>query len=206
MGSERQALSAPAEAAEVSRARTHLRRRVALALVAGGLGLVGAGSAIVALGEGDATPGRALSRAGDALGLVIDPEGVLVSGDGGPLRARPVLFRAAEAEGAPADLYTADVRFGAGDGVVLDVRDLTNLTRSSGADEGAPVPFGAQRAAYLTRVRDAVTGLVLLDLRGERASATEGWSTREQLRSRPRRLPPTRGSSPRPRRRAARAG
>lgn len=164
------------------RVRAHLRRRLGVAAVAGGVALLVAGAPVRGP-EGGESEAHALAAALEAEGLVVDRDGVMTWGPEGPLRARSVLFRAAAAEGGPADLFFADARFAGAGASVLGVRDLTNLTRSSGADEGAPVALGPHRVAFLTRVGEAVTGLVVLDLRGEPDSITVGWSARERLQN-----------------------
>ncbi|MEM1418782.1 MAG: hypothetical protein AAGH15_28055, partial [Myxococcota bacterium] len=125
---------------------------------------------------------EALSRAVEDE-VRVDPADVLFWGEGGPLRHRSALFRGVTEEGAPADLYYADVRFAAEGRDVLGVRNLTNLTRSGSADEGVPVAFGEEGAAFLTRVDGKVTALVLVDLRGEDPALTAAWSGREQLQN-----------------------
>jgi len=84
-----------------------------------------------------------------------------------------VLFQARERSGF-ADVYRADVRVVPRG--IAGVRGLANLTRSRSADEGPPVPLGDYRVAFTIRVGGEVDAVSVLDLRGEPASLTRGWS------------------------------
>lgn len=130
----------------------------------------------------------ALAAALEARGVELDPSSLLwldrhrsdLAEEGGrPLLMRPVMFIGAP-RGGSAEVYFAQVR--AGGGAVLDVHLLSNLTRTSGADETHLVRSGA-RVAYLSRVGDGVTAVSVLDLRGEPASLTEGWPARARLQN-----------------------
>jgi hypothetical protein len=130
----------------------------------------------------DGTVEGSLAQVLEREGLALDEGSLLwVAPDPGPLRGRPLLF-VARTPGALADLYYAEVRSG-GDGVVLDVSWLRNLSRTSSADEQPPIRLG-DHVLYASRVRDRVDALVLLDLRGEPSKVTEGWPWRARVQNR----------------------
>lgn len=167
----------PAEAPPASlRARLRLafsrRRRlwIALCAVLAVLVLVRAGAS----GASAATVEEALAIVVARSGVRVDPSTVVwLEEDAGPLRMRGAAFLGRRA-GELSDLYVADVRAG-GEGTVLDVAWLTNLTRTASAEELAPVRVG-DHLAFATRVGDRFDAVVVIDLRGEPSALTEGWS------------------------------
>ncbi|MGB0680847.1 MAG: hypothetical protein ACPGUV_14445, partial [Polyangiales bacterium] len=72
------------------------------------------------------------------------------------------------------DVYRLSVRVGQG-GAIVDSRGLRNLTRSSSAAESQLVARGPF-VAFVQRVQGRVQGVNILDLRGEPAGLTAGWS------------------------------
>lgn len=115
--------------------------------------------------------------------VLVDPEGTFFWGEQGPTSFSPVLFRGRLDPEAPADLYYAEARLGdAGD--VIATRRLTNITRTSSADERAPIAVGSHHVAYLSEVDGRTDAVTLLDLRGEPASATAGWPRRARWQNR----------------------
>ena len=101
--------------------------------------------------------------------------------DGGPLSMRPVLFLGRLGEDGLDDLYYAEARQ-AGETTLLDVARVTNLSRTASAEERTPIVRG-DAAAYATRVGARFDAVVTLDLRGEPARLTEGWSGFERFRA-----------------------
>lgn len=83
----------------------------------------------------------------------------------------------AEPAGEPNDLYLVDARLSP-EGVLLDVGDAYDVTRTSGVDESAPVVDG-RFVAYSTSVDGIVTALHALDLGGKPADMS-GELTRVQ--------------------------
>jgi len=115
---------------------------------------------------------RALVLTLQQQGLTVDPRQLAwlrASPDG--FGVRPVLLAARRGHELH-DIYYADVR--ASGTAVLGVHTLTNITRTSSADEdllvGAP-----SFAAYAARVGDAYEALVLADFRGESPELTRDW-------------------------------
>jgi hypothetical protein len=90
------------------------------------------------------------------------------------LGVRPTLFVAQRARELH-DVYFADVRVSGT--AVVDVYNLTNITRSSSADEDRLIGLGrgATHAAYAARVGSTYDALVVLDTRGESARLTQRW-------------------------------
>lgn len=84
---------------------------------------------------------------------------------------RPALFVARSGQELR-DVYYADVRL-AGN-TVLDTRALTNITRTSSADEDRLVSAGPF-VSYAARVGDTYDALVVLDTRGEPRALTASW-------------------------------
>ncbi len=113
-------------------------------------------------------------------GLAVDPAAVtwLDDGPSGLLPSRSAVLVARRA-GEAGDLYYAEVRPG-DDGVVHDVSWVTNLTRTSSADEQPPVRAGAF-VLYASQVGDHYDAVTVLDGRGEPESLTADWPRRARL-------------------------
>jgi hypothetical protein len=108
---------------------------------------------------------------------VTDGTVVWLRDDVGVLGTRPAVFLAHEAvNGAEAadDLYYSDVRPGL-NGAAIYVSFTTDITRSAGAAEEQLVRAG-DFVAFLSRAAGDVEAITVLDLRGEPASYTEGWT------------------------------
>ena len=160
------------------RAFARRRRRVWLTL--------GSLCAVVAvarpgLGADEGDPDVSLRATLAQRGLTMEPEAVAWIGDGGVLQPQGVVFVASDG-GAPRDVYFALARV-TGGGAVLDLTWLTNLTRSPGADDQRLVQSG-HYAAYVSEVRGRYEAVTVLDLRGEPAEATRGWSTLSKVQNR----------------------
>jgi len=122
-------------------------------------------------------------RLGDALatvlapdGLDVDPTSVLLV-DGQPATEggwREALFRAQATGEAFADIHRAEIRVVPGG--IGGLRGRVDLTRSTSADEGVPRRVGDHHVAFLVQVGGEVDAVTVLDLRGEPAAATAGWS------------------------------
>lgn len=101
-------------------------------------------------------------------GLVADEADVLWIH--GPSGVRGAMFGGARAlvrahtKGEPSDLYAVSARLSP-EGVLLEVGDDWNLTRTTGVDEGRPILRGL-RAAYTTSLDSVTTGVHTLDLGG----------------------------------------
>jgi len=78
------------------------------------------------------------------------------------------LVRAA-AGGEPSDLYLVETRLSP-EGVLLEIGDVYDVTRTSGVDESVPTMHGAL-AAYTTSADGLYTAVHILDLAGRSASA-----------------------------------
>ncbi|MBP7681252.1 MAG: hypothetical protein KBB95_05125 [Deltaproteobacteria bacterium] len=123
----------------------------------------------------------ALGAALDSQGLELDPSSLIwMDEPTAPTGLRSAIFIAASQQG-DAEVYHARIRAGATS--VLGVHALSNLTRTAGADEFALTRVDDHTAAYLSRVLDGVDALTLLDLRGEPASLTAGWSARTRTQN-----------------------
>lgn len=120
-------------------------------------------------------------------GLRVEPTAVAWLGrDEGPGRPRAALLLASERGSDERDVYYAEAR-PLRSGGVFDVSWVTNLTRSSGADETllAVVP---PYAAFATRTPVEGGGfsydaIVVLDVSGEPSALTGDWSWRERLQN-----------------------
>lgn len=90
------------------------------------------------------------------------------------LGVRPALFLAQRTRELR-DVYFADVRVSGT--AVVDVHNLTNVTRSSSADEDVLIGVGrgASYVAYAARVGSTYDALVVLDTRGESTRLTRHW-------------------------------
>ena len=104
--------------------------------------------------------------------LALDEPPVWLSPPQGALGLRPVLF-VAHRSGELDDVYYAEVRAG-DNGALLDVFWLTNVTRSSSADEGGLVRNGPF-VAFGVRVGEQSDAIAVLDTRGEPAQLTQRW-------------------------------
>lgn len=99
---------------------------------------------------------------------------------GGSARA---IVRAAPAKGEPADIFVVETRLSP-EGVLLAVGSTYNLTETSSADEGRPVIRG-ERIAYVTRplLAEVAPTVHVIDLSGQPAAATTGWTRLERLQN-----------------------
>jgi hypothetical protein len=105
----------------------------------------------------------------------VRPESVLwLRDDVNTLGTRPALFLAHEGEGGGDDVYYSDVRPGLS-GAAIYVSFTTDVTRSGGATEEQLVRAG-DFVAFASRAGANVEAITVLDLRGEPASYTRGWS------------------------------
>lgn len=164
-------------------------RRAVTGIVVGG---AVAALATVLGGVGDGHPDRSHGLASDLTseGLIVTPDDVVwVDGPAGfagslqrPARA---VVRGRVAEDEPNDVYLVTARLSP-DGVLLGVRDVYNLTETTGADESKPIVRG-DHVAYVSRslLPGAPTTVSVLDLRGaavegEEAAGAEPWSRLER--------------------------
>lgn len=92
------------------------------------------------------------------------------------------VFFVARTSGELSDLYSAEVSLASGDRIT-DVRWLTNVSRTSGAEEQSLLAVGSY-VAYLSRVGERLDAIEIIDTRGESESVTAGWSLRERLQNR----------------------
>lgn len=155
--------------------------------------LLGASAVVAVLAGSLAHPPPAPHRGGDErAGLA-----TALSARGLPARAADVAFLTEPNAGLgarlafalarpgrdePRDLYLVCARV-APNGRVLALDDVTNVSRSIGADEASLVvrpPF----AAYATVTEAGVVAVTLLDTRGEDAQLTRGWSGAWKLANR----------------------
>lgn len=159
------------------RARSRLLAALLLALV--GLGVWRSGFAPTRA----ATRSEALARHLRQRGLELDLAGeqplVWLADEPNLFGVRPALF-VARTRGELRDVYYADVRV-SGD-AVLDTRLLTNLTRTSSADEDRLLASGPF-VSYPARVGATYDALVVLDTRGEPKSQTARWPWYAQLQN-----------------------
>ncbi|MFK7989348.1 MAG: hypothetical protein AB8I08_25240 [Sandaracinaceae bacterium] len=126
-----------------------------------------------------ATREEALSQVCAREGLRVDPDTVLwVDEDEGPLRMQGALFLGRRA-GELDDLHYAEIRPGS-EGQVLDMAWLSNLSRTGSAEETRLTRVDDHTAVYAARVGERYDAIVVLDLLGEPASLTEGFSFRER--------------------------
>ncbi len=150
-------------------------------LVALGLALAAILVARAGRGGDGETPEASLALALAGEGLVVDEASVVFFGDDTALSTRPVLFRARPGEGQPHDVYYAEARAGRGTSL-LDVRWVSNLTRTSSADEGLLTPLG-ERLLYASVVSGQVDAVTLLDMSGEPEALTEDWPLRARAQN-----------------------
>ena len=154
-------------------------RRALFAAVAVLLGLLGVARVGQFAAEGSV--GDSLSKVLEDE-LLVDAASVLVWTEAGPQSSQPLLFRGSVARAAPADLYAAHARIGK-DGEVLGVGRLSNLTRTSSADETRPVLVGDHWAVYASVVGEHYEALTIVDLTGEAAGLTSEWPARARLQN-----------------------
>jgi len=158
----------------------HGRARVSLAVL-GALVLACISGLRAPLVSG-AAPEVNLTRALAHEGLTLQPGDVVwLAADPGPFRRRPAVLRAHEGQGL-SDLYYAEVR-ATSSGAILDIAWLTNLTRTSAADEGRPVRLGWY-LAYATRAGERFSAVSVWDLRGQAKATTAGWPLRARMQQR----------------------
>jgi len=155
------------------------RRRFVLAAL--GVCLLAVVVARARSGASGETPEASLSMALAEEGLVVDEASVRWFGEGGALTSRPAIFRARPAAGEPHDVFYAEARPGRG-GALLDVAWVSNLTRTSGADEGSLTRI-SDAVLYASTVRDEVDAVTVLDLGGEPDALTEEWPLRARLQN-----------------------
>ncbi|MCB9635133.1 MAG: hypothetical protein H6721_23660 [Sandaracinus sp.] len=160
--------------------RAHLRDRLRLVIAA----LVGLAVLLVLRWDGFADAGGFEASLVEALAerVDVDPSSALRFGEGGVLRYEPVIFRGTVEEGGPADLFFVEVR-AAEDGTVLSTRHLSNLTRTSSADELAPQRVGPHHAVFVAKVGGQFDAVTMLDLRGEPEAVTHGWPARARAQN-----------------------
>lgn len=128
----------------------------------------------------------ALSRVLQERGLVVVPDDVAwLDRPSGPLGgAARAIVRAAPAKGEPNDVFVVDTRLSP-DGVLLSVGDAHNLTETSSADESKLILHG-QRIAYVAHpllAAEVAPTAHLIDLGGQPAKSTAGWSLLERLQN-----------------------
>ena len=127
------------------------------------------------------TPQQALTDHLALRGLVVDPQEIMwLAPAKGSLGLRPALMLARH-EGELRDVYYCDVRASA-EGPVLDVAFLTNLTRSSSADESQLVQLG-DHAAFAVQVGESYDALVMLDMLGEPEELTAEWPRHSRMQN-----------------------
>mgnify|MGYP003449613801 FL=1 len=115
---------------------------------------------------------QSLSRHVARRGYTVDPTRIVwLSSAPNWLGVRSALM-SAKRERELHDIYYADVRVS--EQTVLDVYTLTNITRTSSADEDLLVGTRAF-AAYGARLGSAYEALVIIDTRGEPAELTRSW-------------------------------
>ena len=144
-------------------------------LIASFVGLSGRG--------GDAgSHGASVAAALAEEGLTVDPSSVTFIDDGpsGLFRTREVVFIASR-PGEASDLFYATVRPG-DDGVVHDVSSVTNLTRTSSAEELPPIRAG-DHVLYASRVGARFDAVTLVDTRGEPEALTMDWPRRARVQN-----------------------
>jgi hypothetical protein len=132
-------------------------------------------------GAKGATVGASLSAVLARQGLEVDPSSAIVLSDEPDVFAgRGVVFRA-RAPGELYDVYYADVR----GPEAVDIRDVafvTNLTRTSSADEGSLVRSG-KVVAFASRVGEEFDAFTLFDMSGESTEQTISWSRRLRVQN-----------------------
>jgi hypothetical protein len=152
------------------------RRRLAIAL---GLFLVIAGVMRCRSGASEDTVEASVAAAFAADDVSVDPESVVwLEPDRGPFRGRALLALGTETD--LADVYYAEARV-AGEGV-LDLARVTNVTRSSGADE-SDLALSGRYAIFASRVGDEYEAVTVLDANGEPRSLTKGWPLRARAQN-----------------------
>lgn len=155
--------------------------------------LLGASAVIATLVGSLAHPPPAPSRAGDeraglatalsARGLRTRPADVaFLTEPNAGLGARLAFALARPGRDEPRDLHLVRARV-APNGRVLSIDDVTNVSRSIGADESSLV-VRPPWAAYATVTEAGVVAVTLLDTRGEDARLTRGWSGAWKLANR----------------------
>jgi hypothetical protein len=112
--------------------------------------------------------------------LTLDEPPTWLSPPQGALALRPVLF-VAHRPGELDDIYYADVR-ASESGALLDVFWLTDVTRSSSADEGGLVRIGSL-VAYSVRVGEQSDAVAVLDTRGEPPRLTRRWALHTRVQN-----------------------
>jgi hypothetical protein len=136
-------------------------------------------AALFALGRGadvdEVAPNRsaALAESLAARGLTCEPKDVTwltgPAGVGGAIKGGAHALVRAAAAGESNDLYLVEARLSP-EGVLLEVGDMFNVTRTRGVDVERPVIHGS-RVAYLTRLDALATGIHTIDLAGHAPSA-----------------------------------
>jgi hypothetical protein len=115
-------------------------------------------------------------------GLEVDPASLIFIEDepSGLWSTQAVLFLASR-PGEASELYHAEIRPGDG-GVIHDVSGVTNLTRTSSADEQPPMRAG-RFVLYASQVGDRFDAVTLVDTRGEPDDLTSDWPRRARLQN-----------------------
>lgn len=156
------------------------RKRLWIALCVGLL-VLAALRATMSGASGETLTDALVMGVADQAGVRVDPSAVLwLEEPQGPLSMRSVLFLGSE--GGLDDLYYAEIRQG-GEATLLDVAWVENISRTASAAEELPIREG-DHLVYATQVAGRYDAVVVIDLRGEPASLTEGWSAAARFRSR----------------------
>lgn len=95
-------------------------------------------------------------------------------GESGPMDWRTAVFLG-RLDGGLRDVWAADFRV-TSDGRLMEIRRLTNLSRSADADEDSVVSSGDGKVAFAARYGGGYDGFSLLDFGGEPEALTAGWS------------------------------
>ena len=153
--------------------------------------VVAAGAAVLlSRGGGDGARDRstALARALAGRGLVAAPADVVwidpphgVLGSLGP--GSRAVVRGAASPGEPNDLYLVDAELSP-EGALIGLRDVHDLTDTSGADESRPAVRG-ETIAYVARplIEAASSTVHVLDLAGQAAPSGADWSRLERAQN-----------------------
>ena len=158
----------------IPKLKVYLKSRTRIFVVAGVL-LIGVAALHASVGNSAATAEEALVQELASRGLDAERDEIIWWEDSPDVvTMSPVVFLASE-RGGLRDLYYAEVRRSGG--TLLEVGLAYNLTRSPRAREELPVRVGDE-LVYSAWARGAYSAFTRLDMRGEAASVTEGWSQR----------------------------
>ncbi len=133
-------------------------------------------------GASEGTLADSLAAVLDRDAIALDTDSLFWLSEPGVWTPGGAMFTASQGD-APRDVYFARVR-ATERGHVLDVWDVTNLTRSSSADDGDLTRSDDGRTAiYTSRVRGLFDAVTILRLDGEPEGLTEGWPLRARLQN-----------------------